>query len=139
MVWDRGTYTPRDSDVGKSWRAGRLTFVLRGRKLNGEWILVRTGARGQRTWLLMKHGAEAGTAADVLERAPRSVKSNRLMAEIAFDEGGDVERAARTDPPASIRALLRDPDLSKRTPRKRPAVWQSNRSSAAPKRTRAAR
>lgn len=138
MVWDRGTYTPRDPDVGKSWRAGRLSFTLHGNKLRGEWVLVRTGAAGQRTWLLMKHGAQDGTATDVLEHSPRSVKSDRLMAEIAFDEGGDVERAARTDPPAAIRALLRDPSLTKRKPRKRPAVWQSNRSRAAPKRQRPA-
>lgn len=127
MVWDRGSYSPRDPDVGKSWRAGRLTFTLHGRKLRGEWRLVRTGKRDSRTWLLMKHGDDAAAKRDVLEGAPRSVKSNRLMAEIAFDEGGDVARAARTDPPASIRELLRNPALRSRVPKPKPAVWRSNR------------
>lgn len=128
MVWDRGTYAPVEADVGKSWRAGRLSFTLRGQKLRGDWVLVRTGARDSRSWLLMKHGSDGTTTADVAEQAPRSVKSNRLMAEIAFDEGGDVTRAARADPPAAIRGLLRDPATRKRVPHSKPAVWSSNRS-----------
>jgi bifunctional non-homologous end joining protein LigD len=127
MVWDRGTYTPREPDVGKSWHAGRLSFTLHGKKLTGEWVLVRTGGRDSRTWLLIKHGNDGTTPKDVVESAPRSAKSKRLMAEIAFDEGGDIERAARTDPADAIRKLLRDPKLRTRTPRKRPAVWRSNR------------
>jgi bifunctional non-homologous end joining protein LigD len=125
MVWDRGTYTPRDADVGKAWRDGRMVFTLAGHKLKGEWTLVRTGPSDSRTWLLIKHGDDQETGADVIERAPRSVISNRLMAEIAFDESGDVERAARTDPAEAIRALIRDPKTRKRKPHERPAVWQS--------------
>jgi bifunctional non-homologous end joining protein LigD len=126
MVWDRGTYQPRESDVGKGWRAGRISFTLNGKKLKGEWVLVRTGGRDSRTWLLIKHGDEGGKDIDVLEAAPRSVASNRLMAEIAFDESGDVERAARTDPEAEIRALMRNPRTRTRKPRKTPTVWRSN-------------
>ena len=125
MVWDRGTYTPRESDVGKAWREGRMVFSLAGQKLKGEWALVRTGARDSRTWLLIKHGDDGETEADVIDRAPRSVLTNRLLAEIAFDEGGDVERAARADPADAIRALMRDPKTRKRKPKERPAVWQS--------------
>jgi len=128
MVWDRGTYAPADPDVGRSWRAGRMRFTLQGEKLRGEWLLVRTGARDSRSWLLMKHGSDGTSATDVTEQAPRSVKSKRLMAEIAFDEGGDVTRAARADPAAAIRSLLRDPATRKRVPRTKPAVWNSNRS-----------
>lgn len=128
MVWDRGTYAPDEPDVGKSWRAGRLIFTLRGKKLRGDWVLIRTGARDSRSWLLIKHGDERTASKDVTTEAPRSVKSKRLMAEIAFDEGGDVERAARADPPAAIRRLLRDPATRKRVPRATPAIWKSNRS-----------
>jgi hypothetical protein len=46
------------------------------------------------------------------------------MAEIAFDEGGDAERAAKTDSPAAIRKLMRDPRPD-RTPRAKPAVRHS--------------
>jgi bifunctional non-homologous end joining protein LigD len=125
MVWDRGSYTPRDGDVGKSWRAGRIVFSLAGTKLKGEWVLIRTGGGNSRSWLLIKHGDDAATSADIVERAPRSVISGRLMAEIAFDEGGEVERAARSDPTDAIRALIRNPATRKRKPRAKPRVWQS--------------
>lgn len=125
MVWDRGIYASRESDVGKAWREGRMVFNLAGHKLKGEWALVRTGPGDSRSWLLIKHGDDNETEPDVIGRAPRSVLSNRLLAEIAFDEGGDVERAARADPADAIRALLRDPKTRKRKPKAQPAVWQS--------------
>src|SRR5262245_1804911 len=38
MVWDRGTYAPKTSDVGKGQREGRIEFTLHGKKLHGAWI-----------------------------------------------------------------------------------------------------
>jgi bifunctional non-homologous end joining protein LigD len=125
MVWDRGTYVPKQPDVGKAWKDGRLEITLNGKKLRGNWILVRTRGRDSRTWLLIKRRDETASEEDVLEKEPRSVLSKRLMAEIAFDEGGDVERAAGADPQAAIRALMRDPRTKKRVPRAKPAVWHS--------------
>lgn len=129
MVWDRGAYVPKQSDVGKAWRAGRLDFTLKGRKLKGDWVLVRTRGRDSRSWLLIKRHDGMATEKDVLEAEPRSVKSRRLMAEIAFDESGDVERAATADPPEAIRKLMSDPRTRTRKPRSKPAVWRSTRSS----------
>jgi bifunctional non-homologous end joining protein LigD len=129
MVWDRGTYAPKDADVGKAWRAGRLEFTLLGKKLKGAWILVRTGGATSQNWLLIKRRDEAASTDDVLVEQPRSVLSKRLMAEIAFDEGGDVERAAGADPADAIRALMRNPRTRKRVPRAQPAVWHSSRRS----------
>jgi bifunctional non-homologous end joining protein LigD len=126
MVWDRGTYVPKEADVGASRRAGRIEFELKGRKLHGAWVLVRTGGRDSRTWLLIKRRDDAASRTDLLTREPRSVISRRLMAEIAFDERGEVERAASADPPAAIRKLLRDPRTRTRTPRAKPSVWHSN-------------
>src|ERR1051325_3533585 len=53
MVGDYGTYEPEETkDVGASLRKGELKFTLKGEKLQGSWVLVRT--RG-RQWLLIKH------------------------------------------------------------------------------------
>ena len=127
MVWDRGTYVPADPDVGKSVRKGELKFALHGKKLKGSWVLVHTGPPTSRQWLLIKHRDEAAGEGDVTEEQPRSVVSKRLMSEIAFDEGGDVERAASADPSGAIEALLRNPRTRRRKPREKPAVWRSNR------------
>ena len=127
MVWDRGTYVPKTPDVGKSRQAGRIDVTLKGKKLTGDWVLVRTGGRDSRTWLLIKRRDEAASTDDVLEKQPHSVKSKRLMAEIAFDEGGDVQRAAKVDPATAIRALMKDPRTRSRKPRSKPAVWHASK------------
>jgi len=67
IVWDAGTYSPdEDGKLSFSDRAeaearmreglkkGKLSFVLRGRKLKGSWTLVKT-KRGEKEWLLIKH------------------------------------------------------------------------------------
>jgi bifunctional non-homologous end joining protein LigD len=96
MLWDTGTYTPDTDDVGKALRAGELRFTIDGKKLRGGWVLVRTGGR---KWLLIKRtDSSASKTADITTEKPRSVKSRRLLAGIARDEGGDVVKAATGDP-----------------------------------------
>jgi len=108
MIWDRGTWTPQAPDVDAALAAGQLKFSLAGQKLHGSWVLIRTRPRaetGRLSWLLIKHRDAWASADDVAERQPRSVVSNRLLAEIARDEGRDTKRAAFGDPPAArIRA-----------------------------------
>ncbi len=96
MVWDHGTYEPDVPDVAKELRAGELPFHLRGTKLRGGWVLIRT--RG-RQWLLIKRkDAAASKTVDITTTKPRSVVSRRLLAGIARDGGGDVAKAATGDP-----------------------------------------
>jgi bifunctional non-homologous end joining protein LigD len=96
MLWDTGTYEPDTEDVGKALRAGELRFVLHGKKLKGGWVLVHTDGR---RWLLIKRkDAAASKTIDITKAKPRSVKTRRLLAGIARDEGGDVAKAATGDP-----------------------------------------
>jgi bifunctional non-homologous end joining protein LigD len=129
MVWDRGTWTPERPDVDAALRKGELKFQLRGKKLRGSWVLVRTrggGTGGKPAWLLIKHRDAFASDEDVATTQPRSVVSRRLLAEIAWQEGGDVEKAASADPPEEIRRLLARPTAAGR-PRRKPSVWHSNR------------
>lgn len=125
MVWDHGTYAPAVPNVGIAHKSGRIEFTLAGKKLTGHWILIRTGGGASRNWLLIKRRDAAAGRTDLLVAEPRSVKSRRLMAEIAFDEGGEVERAASADPPSALRALLRDRGIRRRKPHASPSVWSS--------------
>ncbi len=96
MVWDNGTWEPDDDgDPEAAFRAGRIRFTLKGRKLKGAWALVRT--RG-RQWLLMKSRDRHASSDDVTLSKPRSVVSRRLLAGIARDAGGDVAKAKTGDP-----------------------------------------
>ena len=130
MIWDRGTWRPEAPDVDTALRKGEIKLVLEGEKLRGGWVLVRTPRPGSRaSWLLIKHRDEWATTEDVTEIAPRSIVSNRLLCEIARDEGGDIVRAAAGDPPALLRKIVENPELAT-PPKKRGArksVWHSNR------------
>jgi len=56
-IWDSGTWEPADKtpDPAKALKEGLLEFYLHGRKLNGEFVLVRTdGSYAKNGWLLMK-------------------------------------------------------------------------------------
>src|ERR1700722_6457969 len=101
MVWDQGTWTPESSDVAAALEKGDLKFTLHGKKLKGSWVLVRThgyGSSSKTSWLLIKHrDSFASSTVDVAQEMPRSAVSNRLLAEIAGDSGGDVEKAATGD------------------------------------------
>src|SRR5262249_50842273 len=103
MIWDRGTWKPEDDDVDAALKKGTLHFTLRGRKLRGGFTLVRT----RQGWLLIKRRDDDATDEDIATTQPRSVKSKRLLAQIAYDEGGDVVRAASGDPRDQVKALLR--------------------------------
>jgi bifunctional non-homologous end joining protein LigD len=99
MIWDEGTYEMlEDVDPAVALKKGELRFTLNGRKLKGRWTLVRTGPR---KWLLIKGRDTYADTTDVTLAQPRSVRTKRLLAEIARDEGGDVEKAATGDPAVS--------------------------------------
>jgi bifunctional non-homologous end joining protein LigD len=102
MLWDRGTWQPESPDVDASLQAGEIKFTLQGRKLQGAWVLVRTrgfGSNpGRSAWLLIKHRDQYASTKDMTQEEPRSVASQRLLADIARDGGGDAEKASMGDP-----------------------------------------
>jgi len=62
VTWDSGTYEVECSDVSQGLDRGELRLTLKGKKLQGRWLLVRT-ARNH--WLLAK------------DRVKSAVKSSR--------------------------------------------------------------
>jgi bifunctional non-homologous end joining protein LigD len=131
MIWDHGIWLPESEDVDASLAKGDLKFSLEGKKLRGSWVLVRTRGRpgaGKAAWLMIKHRDNWATTQDITELAPRSVVSNRLLIEIARDEGGDLKKAATGDPPALLQKLLENPELLAPPEKgRKKSVWHSNR------------
>jgi bifunctional non-homologous end joining protein LigD len=118
MVWDNGTWTPESEDVEAALKKGDFKFALHGKKLKGSWVLVRTrgfGSKAGKSWLLIKHRDRFASTKDIAGAKPRSVESGRLLAEIARDEGGDVETAMTGDPASKSRSTVG----KKRTGRKK--------------------
>lgn len=56
MVWDHGTFAPHGRAPVKELKEGKLHFTLHGRKLQGEWHLVRLREGDQ--WLLIRGGED---------------------------------------------------------------------------------
>jgi bifunctional non-homologous end joining protein LigD len=101
MVWDNGEWIPESDDVEAALEKGDLKFTLEGKKLRGSWVLVRTrgfGSKLGKSWLLIKHRDKYASDKDITASQPRSVLSKRLLANIARDNAGDVEKAATGDP-----------------------------------------
>src|SRR5438045_1839952 len=60
VLWDHGSWEP-EGDPALGWRTGKLKFRLHGEKLQGSFLLVRSGGRHDDSgsgkpagWLLMK-------------------------------------------------------------------------------------
>jgi bifunctional non-homologous end joining protein LigD len=110
MLWDQGTWTPHEDDVDAALKKGKLGFTLHGKRLQGNWALVRLRKRSPKdkykkdsdNWLLIKEHDEferrTGTLAT--EREMSSVKSGRAMDEIAAgksvwnSDGGNAAKSA---------------------------------------------
>jgi bifunctional non-homologous end joining protein LigD len=103
MIWDTGTYTSAtetgdpETALREGYRKGDFKFVLRGKRLTGSWVLVRTrGGQGRRSqWLLIKHRDEAADPeADPVADELTSARTGRTMEEIA--QGKAAKKKPRT-------------------------------------------
>ena len=131
MVWDTGTWSPESADIAAALKKGDLKFRLHGKKLRGSWVLVRThgfGSSSGKSWLLIKHRDEFASSEDIVATEPKSAVSKRLLADIARDAGGDVEKAATGDPGAQTKPAERKPSAKKTSPKKTAGASTSKKS-----------
>lgn len=87
IVWDEGTYEPIEKIKGKKAQekhlleqlnAGSLKIILHGKKLKGEYALVKTHGMGENGWLLIKHKDDFASATDIT-RKNKSVLSEKTI------------------------------------------------------------
>jgi len=94
IVWDEGVYEPaegrftdkrsKEKDLLSQLRKGKIVFVLKGKKLKGEYALVKSSYQGDNSWLLMKVKDKYARATDITRKA-RSVISGKTIAEMEKD------------------------------------------------------
>jgi bifunctional non-homologous end joining protein LigD len=106
MLWDRGSWEPH-GDVDEGLAKGKLAFTLHGKRLIGDWALVRLRSRDGRkdtreNWLLVKErdGAAKSPGTALVDRELTSIKSGRTMDQIA--RGRAVWHSNRTEADASV-------------------------------------
>jgi len=91
IVWDEGTYEAMDvesdskKDHDKSLRrqlhAGKLKFILHGKKLKGEYALIKAHGRGENGWLLFKITDKYASNTDITKK-DKSVISKKTLAQV---------------------------------------------------------
>jgi bifunctional non-homologous end joining protein LigD len=91
LLWDKGYWTP-EGDVARGLKQGKLLFSLHGEKLQGKWaLLLMHNDSKKKNWLLIKlEDKDAQTKrkqANIVDRKPKSVLSDRTIKEIATDNG----------------------------------------------------
>jgi bifunctional non-homologous end joining protein LigD len=89
IVWDEGTYEPIDEIEGKKeqdkflrkqLKSGSLKIILHGKKLKGEWALVKT-SQSENSWLLIKHRDKYASDKDITEKS-KSIHSGKTIEQI---------------------------------------------------------
>jgi len=117
IVWDRGTYSLAEGDDPAAEIAnGKIKFVLHGKKLKGEFTLVKIKARDDEhgdPWLLIKDRDEHADPSYDPAKHPESVKSGKTLADIAADPHAKTwqsKPASRhATAPRRTAAIKRDP------------------------------
>lgn len=125
MVWDKGSYEPKDGvPPSEQLPRGKIDVILHGQKLRGGFTLVRTGMgpanrRTPESWLLIKHRDQHAEPSWDVESSEldRSVLTGRRL--------GDLERSG-------VRAAFFSPRAraGARTPRSRAAASRPRSRSA---------
>lgn len=84
MIWDKGTYQVVGDDPFHALNTGKIHLVLKGKRLKGEWTLVRMrpGKNSSRTqWLILKSGGDLPSIS--LRAENRSASTKRPLEQIA--------------------------------------------------------
>lgn len=121
IIWDEGTYEPVE-DVGKksaqekfllkAFNAGSIKIRMHGKKLKGEFALVRTRGRGDNSWLLIKHRDKYATEKDIRDK-DKSVVSGKTIEGMAKNKKASQWKSNRV---SGARKTTREP--AKTTKRK---------------------
>lgn len=87
IVWDEGTYEPieeiddrkkQEKELLKQLKSGSVKIRLNGKKLHGEFALVKTKGMEDNAWLLIKHRDEYASEDDITQK-DKSVISNKTL------------------------------------------------------------
>ena len=97
IVWDNGTYDMVDPETPEKGSAkGKLHIVLNGKKLRGEWVLVR-GSREPNQWIFFKvRDKYATTEGDITVDRPESILSGSLVEDVGEPSKKKLRKAHGT-------------------------------------------
>ncbi len=92
IVWDEGTYTTAEDEPATDKKSaekilmgglnkGKIKIVLSGKKIKGEYALVKSHGREENAWLLMKVKDKHASVADITKKE-KSVVSGKTLEQV---------------------------------------------------------
>jgi bifunctional non-homologous end joining protein LigD len=128
IVWDEGTYESveaegedkqtQDKNLRKQLHQGKIKFSLHGKKLNGQFALIKSSGRGENSWLLMKIKDEFVSTDDILEK-DKSVLSKKTIEQLAKKEAKPKNVSSRTPVSRTARKTVQKAAAVPKTKKKR--------------------
>jgi bifunctional non-homologous end joining protein LigD len=103
IIWDRGTYEPKTKNISAGIKNGDLKFVLSGKKIQGEFALVKIRKANDNSWLLIRKYIND----DFLKEDEASVVSGKMIEQIG--EEFDFEKisgATKSKMPLFVKPML---------------------------------
>lgn len=105
IVWDNGTYTPDEPTQNPEkalladLKKGHLSFILKGKKLKGEFSLIKLKGKQENAWLLIKKQDQYATESDILNKN-KSVITERTLEELEkkskkMDQNSSEKKASK--------------------------------------------
>lgn len=107
MVWDAGTFSTDAKSPADELASGKLHFTLNGKKLHGDWYLVRL--RGGNQWLLIKGGESMKPVSKKSDNT--SALSGKTMEELSKSDAvwESTPRHAEAPPISRLRRKISKP------------------------------
>jgi bifunctional non-homologous end joining protein LigD len=116
IVWDEGTYEAleaKDKSVDdqekyllKELNKGSVKMILHGKKLKGEFALVKTKGMGENSWLLIKHDDKYASTEDITKK-DKSVLSKKTLEQVEKTStniyGENAKKKATRDKALSVK------------------------------------
>ncbi len=94
IIWDEGFYEPvekgqnkasEEKELLKEFFKGNLKFTLKGKKLKGDFVIVKAPQRGDNSWLLIKKQDKYAKQTDITLNN-KSVVSGKTIEQMAADK-----------------------------------------------------
>jgi bifunctional non-homologous end joining protein LigD len=114
IIWDEGWYEARMDDsanseatLRKELKKGHITFVLHGKKLKGEFALIKMhNTSDDKAWLLIKKGDQYASTDDITKQ-DESVKSHKHVDDLgAAGKLPDLSAYPKKASPWAVKPML---------------------------------
>lgn len=124
IVWDEGTYEAAEGEFGDTkameknllhqLHKGKIVFSLHGKKLKGEFALVKSSYQGENSWLLMKAKDKFAKTSDITKK-DKSVISGKTIKQMEKTPDKVYGSKAASKKPAKNAAVgTKKPAVSKK-------------------------